>query len=322
MQLLRAAQEIEYERSWGFGEDDYVLLGRAEASARMQVAGCLGAVFSPHGAALDPARLARGLAAAVEKLGVPIYERTPVTAIAPHAAETPFGTVKAEVVVRATEAFTPELPGYERDVVPIYSLMIATEPLSRSDLGGARLEGPRGLRRPAPPHLLRLPHRRRPHRHRRPRRALPLRLEDQRGLHAQPPGAGPPARADPHALPADRPVPRQPPLGRGDRGEPRLVLVRRPRSGDRVYAWAGAYVGDGVSTTNLAGRTLSRPHPRRGHAADRLPWVNHARPWEPEPFRWIGVNLALRMMASADKVEETKGRPSRRAELISQMIGA
>ncbi|MDH7569609.1 MAG: hypothetical protein QHJ73_08495, partial [Armatimonadota bacterium] len=34
-----------------------------------------------------------------------------------------------QAVVRATEAFTPELPGFERVVVPIYSLMIGTEPL-------------------------------------------------------------------------------------------------------------------------------------------------------------------------------------------------
>jgi len=39
------------------------------------------------------------------------------------------GDVHADVVVRATEAFTPELPGYERTLVPIYSLMIGTEPL-------------------------------------------------------------------------------------------------------------------------------------------------------------------------------------------------
>ncbi len=63
---------------------------------------------------------------------MPIYERTPVTALAPRRAETPFGTVSAEVIVRATEAFTPLLPGYERHVVPIYSLMIGTEPLPDS----------------------------------------------------------------------------------------------------------------------------------------------------------------------------------------------
>ena len=51
--------------------------------------------------------------------------------------------------------------------------------------------------------------------------------------------------------------------------------------------------------------------------------MNHrSKAWEPEPLRWIGVNLALRMMASADKVEEAKGRPARRADLIAKLIGA
>ena len=68
VQLLRAREAIEYERSWGFGEDDYALLGAAEMRARVKVAGCLGGVFTPHGAAVDPARLARGLADVVERL--------------------------------------------------------------------------------------------------------------------------------------------------------------------------------------------------------------------------------------------------------------
>ena len=108
MQLLRLREAVEYERSWGFGEDDYVLLGAAEMRERIKVAGCLGAGYTPHGAAVDPARLARGLADVVERLGVPIYERTPVTAIEPQRRlDTPFGDVRADVVVRATEAFTP-----------------------------------------------------------------------------------------------------------------------------------------------------------------------------------------------------------------------
>ncbi len=88
-------------------------------------------------------------------------------------------------------------------------------------------------------------------------------------------------------------------------------------------AWAGAYVGDGVSTSNLAGRTLRDLIRGEDTPLTRLPWVDHRSPaWEPEPLRWVGVNLALRMMASADRVEEMKGRPSRRADLISRLIGA
>jgi len=322
VQLLRAAQNVEYQGSWGFGEDDYVLLGASEARERMQVAGCLGAVLCKHGAAVDPARLARGLVGVVEKLGVPIYERTPVTAIAPHAAETPFGTVKAAVVVRATEAFTAELPGYERWVVPIYSLMVATEPLSEETwerLGWKGHEVFGDLR-----HLI----------------FYASRTDDGRIAIG---GRGAPyhydsklsedftrkAEVQDHLRELIRTLFPQIGVFRISHQWGGAIAASRDWYSsvgiDRATgnAWAGAYVGDGVSTTNLAGRTLRDLIRGDETPLTQLPWVNHKSPlWEPEPFRWIGVNLALRMMSSADKVEETKGRPSRRADLISKMIGA
>jgi hypothetical protein len=87
-------------------------------------------------------------------------------------------------------------------------------------------------------------------------------------------------------------------------------------------AWAGGYVGDGVTTTNLAGRTLA--HLITGTESDvtTLPWVGHrSRLWEPEPLRWLGANLALRMASSADDVEDRIGRPSRRAQVMAKLIG-
>ena len=62
-------------------------------------------------------------------------------------------------------------------------------------------------------------------------------------------------------------------------------------------AWAGAYVGDGVSTTNLAGRTLRDLILGQESELTGLPWVNHrSKLWEPEPLRWLGVNAALKAM--------------------------
>ena len=53
-----------------------------------------------------------------------------------------------------------------------------------------------------------------------------------------------------------------------------------------------------------------------------LPWVNHrSKPWEPEPFRWLGTNVGLRVMTSADDKEARTGRPSRRAALFARKIG-
>ena len=88
------------------------------------------------------------------------------------------------------------------------------------------------------------------------------------------------------------------------------------------FAWGGGYVGDGVSTANLAGRTLADLITGTDSPEVRLPWVNHRSPsWEPEPFRWLGVNLGLKLMAHADRVEERTGRPTKRGEFVKRMIG-
>jgi glycine/D-amino acid oxidase-like deaminating enzyme len=87
-------------------------------------------------------------------------------------------------------------------------------------------------------------------------------------------------------------------------------------------AWAGGYVGDGVATTNLAGRTLADLIVGNDSDLVRLPWVDHrSRRWEPEPLRWLGVNAGLQAMSWGDRVEERTGHPSKVASLASRMMG-
>ena len=86
-----------------------------------------------------------------------------------------------------------------------------------------------------------------------------------------------------------------------------------PRSG---LVSAGGYVGYGVAATNLAGRTIADLICGRDSELTRFPWVNHrSRAWEPEPFRYIGVNLGIAAMRAGDRVEERSGRRSRRARV-------
>ena len=87
-------------------------------------------------------------------------------------------------------------------------------------------------------------------------------------------------------------------------------------------AWAGGYVGDGVSTTNLAGRTLSDLITGADTELTTLPWVNHQSPrWEPEPFRWVGVNAGLWAMNLGDRSEERNGKSSRVAKSMNRLLG-
>ena len=87
-------------------------------------------------------------------------------------------------------------------------------------------------------------------------------------------------------------------------------------------AWGGGYVGDGVSTSNLAGRTLADLI--TGTASDllTLPWVGHrSRRWEPEPLRWAGINGGLRLARLVDRREAATGRPSRLGTVLGALTG-
>src|SRR5690606_12417066 len=101
-----------------------------EATAKINVAGTRAAVWHPHSARIQPAKLAKGLAEAVERLGVDIYEGTRVVEILPRRLRTTHGDVQAEHIVRATEGFTANLKGLHRLWLPMNSSLIATEPLS------------------------------------------------------------------------------------------------------------------------------------------------------------------------------------------------
>jgi glycine/D-amino acid oxidase-like deaminating enzyme len=69
-------------------------------------------------------------------------------------------------------------------------------------------------------------------------------------------------------------------------------------------AWAGGYVGLGVSSSNLAGRTLADLLLNQDTDLTRLPWVNRSvRPWEPEPLRWLGIHGMYRLYHWVDKRE-------------------
>ena len=87
--------------------------------------------------------------------------------------------------------------------------------------------------------------------------------------------------------------------------------------------WAGGYVGVGVSTSNLAGRTLADLVLGRDTALTRLPWVNHrVRRWEPEPLRWLGYNAIIQSFALEDRVLANPHSPPWRRKLASGLAGA
>jgi glycine/D-amino acid oxidase-like deaminating enzyme len=320
-QLDRATAEVAEAREFGFGWADLRLLTAAAAREYAAATGVLGGTYTPHCAAIHPGRLVRGLAEAVLRRGVTVYERTPVTQILPGRLVTPSGTVRARHVIRATEGFTAQLPGERRTVVPVYSLMIATEPLPESawaQIGLADRPTFGDLR-----HLI----------------IYGQRTQDGRfafGGRGAPYHLGSAIRPSFDRAPAVFTALRQtlaelfPALADaavthawgGPIGVPRDWCASVGLDRSTGVGWAGGYVGDGVATTNLAGRTLADLVLGNDSGITRLPWVGHRSPrWEAEPLRWLGVNAGLQVMSWADRQEARTGRASKAAEFVGRYLG-
>jgi len=319
-QWTRARAEVEDARTWGLDEDDVRLLDAAEATDILAATRVRGATYTPDCSAIHPGRLVRGLADAVVRRGVDLYERTPATAIAPGRVVTANGILRAEHVIRATEGYTATLEGQRRQMVPVYSLVIATEPLPTEAWDQI------GLRR------------RETFSDHRNLIIYGQRTADDRFVFG---GRGAPYHFGSRIRPSYDRVPRVFddlhetlvdlfPVVKGveitHRWGGALGLARDWTASvglDRGtgLGWAGGYVGDGVTTTNLAGRTLADLVLGRDTELTRLPWVGHrSRAWEPEPLRWLGINAGLRGMKWADHEEKLTGRPSRIARVVNRFI--
>jgi glycine/D-amino acid oxidase-like deaminating enzyme len=320
-QLERAKAEVAEMREYGFGEDDLVLLTESEARARVAASSVLGGTYTPHCGAIHPARLVRGLARVVRERGVKLFERTPVTEIAPRTLRTTRGTVTADYIIRATEGYTPALPGLHRAVIPVYSLMIATEPLPDSTWEHIGLDG-----RPTfgdGRHLIIYGQRTADGRLAFGGRGAPYHLGSavRPSFDRVPAVFGALRRTLDELFPALGDVAVTHTWG-GPLGIARDWCASAGLDRDTGLGWAGGYVGDGLATTNLAGRTLADLILDTGSDLTGLPWVNHRSPdWEAEPLRWLGVNAGLRTMGWADRAEGRTGRSSRAAQVMGRFLG-
>lgn len=123
---LRTAEEL--------GLDGFRRLDRTEARAEVDSPTYLGALREEHCGVLHPAKLARGLATVVEGRGATIFEQSPITDITESGArlrvETSAGSVTADQVVLATNAWAAHQPWVGRQVVPLYTYIALTEPLT------------------------------------------------------------------------------------------------------------------------------------------------------------------------------------------------
>lgn len=129
-QLKTQQAALAHYYQLGYSEQDCYWLNADQLDAKLRLRNGYGAIYQPHCATVNPAKLVRGLADTVEKMGVKIYENTSVVSFASGAVNTQSFHVKAATVIPALEGYTPTVKGSEPVIIPVQSLIIATEPLS------------------------------------------------------------------------------------------------------------------------------------------------------------------------------------------------
>jgi glycine/D-amino acid oxidase-like deaminating enzyme len=315
VQKRAALAEIAEAERYGVDEIRWLDAGDVHA------AGALGASLDRHCARLHPGKLVRGLAAALEARGVRILEQTEVTGVGSGRVETTRGVVSAEHIVVATEGYTATLPTTRRRILPLYSLMIATEPLPPAfwdAIGIAHGQTFTDYR-----HLL----------------IYGQRTADDRfafGGRGARYHWGSAIRSEYDRVPrvfdhlrrtlvdlfpaaVDAAVTHR---WGGPLGVPRDWHASVAYDPATRIGRAGGYVGDGLSTTNLAGRTLADLIAGADTDLTRLPWVGHRSPdWEPEPLRFLGANAGMLAMSTADVEERVTGRRSIIARVMGPLVG-
>jgi glycine/D-amino acid oxidase-like deaminating enzyme len=323
-QLRRIREEYTTDKRWGFGGEDHQIVEGSGVKEYPHIDGAAGVLWSPHCARVQPAKLASGLAQVVERLGVRIFENTFVTDIVAHAASTEAGyTASATYVVRGTEGYTPSLRGQRRDWLPKLSSMIVTVPLEKSTLRRIGWGNAVMLRDAA--HSF----------------CFIQKTADDRialggpgvpyyfGSRTDSMGRTPLRSEDALVAALHRLFPE---LRRtevdhtwtGVLGVPRDWCSTVNINRETGICIVGGYVGDGVSSSNLAGRTLRDLLLGNDSNLTRLPWVGkQIRKWEPEPLRWIALRGLYGIYTQADRFEanSANGRTSVLARFANVISG-
>lgn len=293
-------------------ESHYQIVSGTELRESIRVAGANAALWNSQGASVQPAALARGLARAVEKLGVTIFEQTAVTsyeALPRPRLKTDRGDVWAKTIVLAGEAYLSQLTQTSRQIMPITSHMVVTEPLPQelwrhigwddrqvitgSGTSGGYLNRTRDGRIAFGAYQAVNPFRSKitdeldrqaaifEHARNSAREWFPLlRLNGIEFTHSWGGVLG---------VPRDRM-----PTMRYDR-EPGIATTR-------------GYSGEGVATSNLGGRVLADLITDHVTELTILPMAQHHSPnWEPEPLRWAGITLVRLGLERAARQAEAAG---------------
>jgi glycine/D-amino acid oxidase-like deaminating enzyme len=311
--------------SQGLNESDYRWLSPEQLAQQIRLAKPYGGIYAPHVATLHPAKLVRGLARTVERMGVRIYENSPVTQWQSGGLRTAHASVRSRWVVPAVEGYSVTLPPLGRYQLPVQSLIVATEPLSAStwdeiglSRGQAFSESSRQVtygQRTADNRLIfgarggyqfagKLRHQ---------FDLTASEIELRRYLFSE---------LFPQLKNVEITHGWGGNLGMSRRFRPHMLCDQA--SG---IALSGGYGGEGVGASNLGGRTLADLILQRDTELVRQPWVipqrglDALRAWEPEPCRWLGYNAIIRSFVHEDQTLANPATAPWRRKLASGVAG-
>lgn len=322
-QMQRMRDSYDESIAAGVPASRLSVIGADEALSKIRVKNTRGALVEHGVARIQPAKLVRGLAEAVERRGVRIFEKTTVSDISKGCVQTNRGRITADKIVRATEGYTASLKGSAREWVPLNSAIVVTDPLPQSmwdDLGwdDCQLLGDAS-------HAYCYAQRTRGGRIAMGGRGVPYRYGS--GVDVQ--GQTQPETIRQLTDILARLLPQTRGIGLhqawcGVLGVPRDWCASAGIDRDTGIAKAGGYVGIGVSTSNMAGQTLADLVLGRTTQRTSLPWVDRkVRRWEPEPFRWLGIHSMYWLYHLADRAEakSNSARTSVLARLANKITG-
>jgi glycine/D-amino acid oxidase-like deaminating enzyme len=324
-QLAGLQQHLAELRALGLDENDYRWLTPFDLGKQLQLANAYGAIYTPHCATIQPAKLVRGLARCVVAMGVELYEQSRVIDWQPGLLRTASGSVRADWIVPAVEGYAASLPPLGNHQLPVQSLLVATEPLPKEvwadiglERGQAFSENSRQVtygQRSADDRLVFGA--RGGYRFGGLLRTDFNLSEGERGLRRYLFGELFPQLKNvriTHAWGGN--------LGMARRFRPHMLVDRK-----NGIALSGGYGGEGVGASNLGGRTLADLILGQSSELTRQPWVlgdqplNHLPRWEPEPLRWLGYNAIIQSFALEDRVLANPHSPPWRRQLASGLAG-
>lgn len=302
---------------------DFAWLTPEALSDKVNVSRGLGAIYSPHCATIQPARLVQGLGEAVERIGVTVYEQTPVTDWQPGRLTTPAGQVEAHWIVPAVEGYATTLSTLGRYQIPVQSMIVATAPISEAIWQSIGLH--QGEAFADNSRMITYAQRTKDNRlvfGTRGGYRFGSRLRHDFQLSAQEVAEG---RT---LLEALFPVLKNIELTHGWGGNLGMARAFQPHmlcDEKNGIALAGGYGGEGVGASNLAGRTLADLITGKTTQLTDQPWVikgsvsGHLRRWEPEPLRWLGYRLILAALSREEVLLSDPGTSPWRRRLATNL---